>query len=143
MGSNIIIEFNDPTNTYGYIECSRLIIGEYWSPKYNTGFGMSMVQVDSSTADRSDSGDYIPVKGTKHRQLSFDMAWMDANDRNNLNNIANNNGTILPVFISLFPDDVDPFKEQIYQIYGFLMQEPALAHTMHTMYSTRLEITEY
>lgn len=143
VGSTVIIEFSDPNNAYGYIECSRIVMGEYWSPKYNTGFGMTMTQVDSSTANRSDSGDYLPIKGPKHRQLSFDLAWMDANDRDKINDIANNNGSVLPLFVSLFPEDGDPLKEQVYQIYGFLMQEPALAHAMHTMYSTRLEVTEY
>lgn len=138
--------------TYGvsniYIEASRLIVGKYWSPKYNTDFGLSNTVKDLSTHDRTDAGDLITKRGPRFSSLAFNLNWLDQSDRIQLTKILLGNGIPKPLFISLFPDNtdtglaVDYEKERAHQVYGKLMQVPGVQYSTLDMYSTQIEIEE-
>jgi hypothetical protein len=139
----IIIEIVDTANTAGYIECSRLVAGAVWSPTYNMALGTPMEPIDTSTNDRSESGDLITTRGIRYRTLSFDLTWLLAVDRQRVNEIKRGNGKTKSLFVSLFPEDVDTEKEQIWQIYGRLKDIGAMTHDMPTIYSTSISIEEF
>lgn len=138
--------------TYGavnlYIEASRLIIGRYWSPKYNTDYGLSNTVKDMSTHDRTDAGDLITKRGPRYSTLSFDLKWLDQSDRIELTKLLIGSGISKPVFISLFPDNtdtglaVDYEKERAHQCYGKMVQIPGVSYSTLDMYSTQIEIEE-
>ena len=138
--------------TYGetniYIEASRLIVGKYWSPKYNTDYGLSNTIKDLSTHDRTDAGDLITKRGPRFSSLNFDLKWLDQSDRIQLTKILLGNGLPKPIFISLFPDNtdtglvIDYEKERAHQCYGKLTQVPGVQYSTLDMYSTQIEIEE-
>lgn len=132
--------------TNRYIEASRLIIGKYWSPKYNTGYGMSTTQQDLSTHERTESGDLVTQRGPRFNKLNFDLNFLDQTDRKELTRIMLGNGLPKPLFISLFPDNgttsAQAEMERAHQIYGKLMQVPGISYSMFDTYSTQLELEE-
>lgn len=123
-----------------YIEASRVIMGSHWSPKYNTSFGLSITPKDSSSHNRTIAGDLDTVRSTMSESLTFELKYMDSADKVQFRKLARSNGISKPLFISLFPDDIDSTKEQAFQIYGKLSQLDSLAHPVFEMYSSSITI---
>ncbi|MGA1046953.1 MAG: hypothetical protein ACO3UU_03010 [Minisyncoccia bacterium] len=138
------IEIYDPSATY--IEISRLIVGNYWSPKYNTGYGISAGIKDLSEHVRTENGDLLTRRGPRFKTLNFDLQWLDTSDRKEITRIFLGNGASKPLFVSLFPDssgtDEDFQREGIHQIYGKMVQIPGVSYTSYEIYSTNIEIEE-
>jgi len=141
--TSLLIEIVDTANYSPYIEASRLIIGNYWSPKYNTSFGLSNTYQDLSSNSRSESGDLISNRGVIYNSLSFDLSYLTPADRLEMSRILKGNGVSKPLLVSLFPDNSEDYaKEQAHQIYGKLTQLSGIQHTMFDIYGTQIEIEE-
>lgn len=138
----LVLDIVDSSNPAGYIECSKLVTGSAWSPIYNTGFGMSSTPTDTSVKNRSEAGDLVLTRNPRYKSMSFDLSWMQAQDRQRFNEIIAGNGLTKSLFVSLFPEDSDVEKEQTYQVYGKLSQIGGITHPMHTIYSSRIDIEE-
>lgn len=138
-----VITITDTNNPDKFIEISRLIMGTYWSPKYNTSYGLSKTTKDLSTSERSEAGDLVTLIKPSYDTLSFDMKFLNAEDRTNLQKIIKNNGTTKSIFVSLFPENEADFgKEQMYQIYGRMSQLFPVDHPLYEMYGSQLDIEE-
>lgn len=132
---------NTSPNTY--IEISRLIVGDYWSPTYNTSYGLSTQLQDLSSHERTESGDLITNRGTIHNTMSFTLDYLNVADRLQLTSLLKNNGLYRPIFISLFPDNSSDWtKEQAHQIYGKLSQLSAITHPYMELYNSNIDIEE-
>jgi hypothetical protein len=129
-----------------YIEASRLIIGRYWTPVYNTGYGMTATIKDLSAHDRTESGDLVTQRGPRFNSLSFDLAYLSPTDRIQMTKLLLGNGISKPLFVSLFPDNGsttnDYEMERAHQIYGKLMQTPGISYHTLDMYSSQIELEE-
>jgi len=140
----IVDTFTSKTNSY--IEASRLILGTYWSPKYNTGYGMSTTQVDLSTHDRTESGDLVTQRGPRFNKLNFDLGFLEQADRRELTKIMLGNGLPKPIFVSLFPANgttaAQLEMERAHQIYGKFMSLPGVSYSMLDTYATQIELEE-
>lgn len=142
-GTVVVISITDTNNTAGYLECSRLIIGPYFSPIYNTSFGMGVGSKDLSNHERTESGDLISNRGIRYSSMTFDLKYLTPADRLQFTSILRGGGLPVPLFISLFPDNSEDYaKEQVYQIYGKLSQLSAITHPIFGIYSTTIEIEE-
>ena len=140
--TSIVIEISDQYNTDKYIEVSRLIIGSYWTPIYNTQYGLTSTINDLTTNERTESGNLFTNRSAKFRTLNFDVGYLTASDRNNLFSIFRGSGTSRPLFVSLFPEDTDLEKERDFQIYGKLSGINPITHNTLDLYSSSLEIQE-
>lgn len=142
--TSLSIEIVDPNNTSKYIEAARLIVGAYWSPKYNTTYGLSSGTKDTTTNSRSESGDLISNRGIRFRTIDFDLKWLTPSDQLDMTNIFRANGTYKPLFVSLFPDnDTDDYiMEQSHQLYGKLSSASSMQLNMGNLYSTKLSLEE-
>lgn len=141
--TSVGIEIVDSANTAGYIEASRLILGSYWTPTYNTGFGLGTQMKDLSTQYRSEAGDLLTNRGPRFNSMSFDLQWMNPTDRWNLSKILSGNGLGRPMLISLFPDNsADWEREDAHQIYGKMVTLGAVTLPIFDMYSTKIDIEE-
>jgi hypothetical protein len=138
----IVVDLVDTSNASGYIEVSRMVAGSYWSPTFNTSYGIPVTYKDLSSNARSDAGDLITTIGTRAKSISFDLASMLASDKQRFSQIVKGNGLPRPLFISIFPNDTDTDKEQTYQIYGKLTNLGALSQPNALLYSSQLEIEE-
>jgi len=139
---SIVITIKDPSNSSSYIEASRIILGAYWSPIYNTSFGLSTTIKDLSEHQRTESGDLATNRGIRFNTMTFDLKYLTQGDRLNLTGILKGNGIPKPLFISLFPNDADSTKEQSHQIYGKLSQLAGISNPIFDMYSSSIDIEE-
>lgn len=140
--TSLLIEIVDSQNQSPYIEASRLVVGPYWYPKYNTSYGLSSTTKDLSAHTRTESGDLVTNRGINYRSIKFDLTWLTPTDRLEFNKILRG-GLPRPLLISLFPDNSSDWeKEQTHQIYGKLSQLPDLVHPMFEMYSTTIDFEE-
>lgn len=105
-------------NLAGYIDCSRLVVGAYWSPSINADWGASVSIVDTSTTERSEAGDLISDRGILHDRLTFDLGALKEVDRANLMLLIRKSGTARNIFINLLPGDESSIAEQDFMIYG-------------------------
>lgn len=125
-----------------YVEVGRVIVGDYWSPTYNTEFGLSVGIEDSSTSQRAQNGALITDIGTSYKTLSFNLNYLTEADRTVLFDIIRSVGTRGSLYVSLFPEDDNPIKEYTYQIYGRLTDLATISHPMYTMYASTINIQE-
>lgn len=138
---SIVIEITNADNIDRYIEVSRLIVGNYWSPTYNFPYGLGLGHKNTGSTERSEAGDLISVVGSQNPVLTFDLAYMDTMDKNEMVRLIQKRSTHSPIFVSLFPENAaDPVKEQMYQIYGKLAQTPGVTHFTLDMYNSQVEV---
>jgi hypothetical protein len=139
----LTIDFYDNNNSLGYLDASRLVVGTYWSPTYNTGFGLPKGSVDTTSNDRSEAGDLLTTRGIRYDTMSFEIPWMTVEDLTQFNYIRKLCGKTKPVYVSLFPEDSMPEKESSWQIYGNLTELEALTHNDPLLFSSSVSIEEF
>jgi hypothetical protein len=138
----VVIDLVDTSNALGYVEAAKIVVGQYWSPSVNTGYG-AKVGVDETTRhERSDAGDLRTDRGASYKTLTFDLGLMPATDRNQMWNIIRGNGMYKPVFVSLCPESSDTMEEQIFQIYGKMTRASGLQYQFMNQFATSLQIEE-
>lgn len=113
----VVIDLVDTSNAAGYIDCSRVVCGQYWSSTYNVSNGISHTINDSSQTVRNDSGDLLSDRGFIFDQLKFDFSVLLESDKSQLNQILKYVGTNKNIFVSLMPEN-NSSREQDYIIYG-------------------------
>lgn len=132
----------DSGNTQGYMEVSRIVCGSYWSPTYNTEYGLSVDYKDTSQHSRTQAGNILTEIATAYKTLNFSLGYMNAADRNTLVRILRQNGMRKSLWISLFPLDTEPEKEYIYSVYGKLSQSATITHPQFSQYASTITIEE-
>jgi hypothetical protein len=134
--TSFTLTFNTPE------KLSRVVIGNYWTPTYNTNYGITVGYTDASTHERLQSGDLYTVVGPRNKTLTFELQYLNEADKFRLFDIIRTRGKVTPIFVSAFPDDTDKEKEQMFQIYGKFSEVPGLSHTMYTMYASTITLEE-
>jgi len=124
------------------VKVSRFIIGNYWSPTHNMGFGISVGYTDATTIERLQTGDQYIVSLPRHKTMQFELQYLNEDDKFRMFDIARICGKATPIFVSGFPSDSYKDKEQMYSIYGRFNTPPNIAHTIFTMYSSSLQLEE-
>jgi hypothetical protein len=125
------------------VKISRFIIGKYWSPTHNVGYGVSVGYNDATTIERLQSGDQYVVKQPKSKTLQFDLQYLNEADKFQLFDILRVQGKATPIFVSVFPQDTYQDKEQMYSVYGRFNTLSNIAHTTYTMYSSTIQLEEF
>jgi hypothetical protein len=124
------------------VKVSKFIVGNYWSPKYNTGFGVQVGYADASTSERLQSGDLYTTIAPRNKTLQFDLQYMDESDKFQLFDILRSCGKVTPLFVSIFPDNTDKQKEQMYSIYGKLNNLSNISYVMFSFYASSVSLEE-
>lgn len=110
------------TNTLGYIDCARLVIGSHWEPKQNVQNGsLQMSPQDTSTTTRTDAGDLISSRSIVYDTLSLSTAYLPEADRASFYRILKQ-GSSKYVLLSVFPNTNNSTLEADHTIYGRLAQ---------------------
>lgn len=139
----VVVTIIDSSNPSGYIEAARLIIGDYWSPDRNAeSDSVQLTPFDDSKHYRSEAGSLWTDRGPMYKKLSFDLGYMTPSDRNNMWKIMRGNGMTTSVYVSMVPESVDAYDEQIYTIYGRLSNASALQYKYSHLYATKLQMEE-
>jgi hypothetical protein len=139
--STIRIVISDPANTAGYLEFSNLIIGEYWSPTYNTSYGLNTGITDSSIIDRSESGNLMSCRKPSFRTMRFNLDWLNTADRLAMQKLIQGAGKSATIFISLFPEEGTNL-ENYHQIYGKQTQLNNISYSNYAFYASSIDVEE-
>ncbi|KQQ40475.1 hypothetical protein ASF61_06900 [Duganella sp. Leaf126] len=124
----------------GYLEISRLVAGNYWSPQHNPDYGAGVTPVDTSEAYRTAAGQAKSNVGTKHKILDLNLGFMTEADRAYISRIVDERGTVKPVLASLYPENTNKLKEQAHMLYGRFVNLSAITAPSFSLYSTPLQI---
>lgn len=138
----VVVDIVDTSNTSGYIELSRVVMGGYFSPENDAELDASTEVIETSKSERNDATDLITDLGGKSKKISFNLSHMTPSDRNSVTNILKGNGVSRPIFLSLYPNSTDPSEEQLYQIWGKLSQQSSVTMAYWNAYSTTITIEE-
>lgn len=138
---SMVIELSDPDNTVGYIDNSRIIAGDYWSPTYNLEKGMQASTIDSSTISESNAGSLIYLRGFIRDKLTIDFALIPEIDRSTLLNIIKSAGIHKNILLSVFPETYNSYEND-FLIYGKRSNAP-IVNSLYGFYKNTLEITSW
>jgi hypothetical protein len=136
----LAIDIVDASNAAGYIEAAFLVAGAYWESATNFDYGASAQLIDSTKNSRSDAGDLISDAGTVSKKVSIPLSKLSPTDRAALWSILRSGGTRYPVFLSMFPGSSDLALERDHQVYGKLVQLPAMALPFYNIASATVEV---
>lgn len=125
------------------VSVSKFIIGNYWSPTHNIGYGISVGYNDTSTIERLQTGDQYVTNQPRNKTLQFDLQYLNEQDKFELFDIIRVGGKLNPIFVSAFPNDSLVDKEQMYSIYGRAANLANISHYTYTMYSSQLQLEEF
>ena len=128
----------------GFIDCSRIVIGEYWSPRFNFENGINLDITDSSTISRTNAGELVYDRGFIHSKLEFKYALLEDADRDKLISIFKEVGVYKNILINLFPSDgiTSGQNEAQYTIYG-KRSNTSIAHRLYGFHNHSMEITSW
>lgn len=114
----IEVDIVDSSNAAGYIDCSRLVAGPYWSPTYNADYGAQSGIEDTSTVRRTQAGDLVPQLGFLNDSMSLNLSLLSMTERAEMVKLMRTAGTSRNVFLSLLPADASATATQDHMIYG-------------------------
>lgn len=134
-----VIDIVDSTNPAGYIDCARLVVGAYWSPEKNAGYGAQFSLVDNSVASRNDAGDVLVELQPRHETMSFSINEMYEADRNALMQIIRSVGVSRNILVSLLPESDNAQSEVEGLIYGKRANSP-FSLDYYRAYSHKVDI---
>ena len=136
----VVISIVDTGNPIGYIDCSRIVCGEYWQPTYNVQRGLSLEVSDTSDTSRSDSGDSITDTGILFDKISFDFSILPESDRTTLVKLMKRVGIHKNIFVNVLPNDASHYAEQDFMIYG-KRNNSSTQYQVYGFYNSSMEIT--
>lgn len=124
------------------VNVSRILIGNYWEPKHNISYGITVGYNDSTTVERLQSGDQYVITSPRNKTMNFDLQYIADQDKYVLFDILRTSGKAVPIFVSLFPEDADKNLEQMYSIYGRFNTLPNMSYATYTMHASSLQLEE-
>ena len=136
----LVIEVSAPQSPEGYLEISRLVVGNYWSPEHNAEYGAQLQLQDASEDYRTGAGDLKTQIRPTSDKLSINLAHLTPADRARFMRILRENGKGKAMLFSLFPENPDPLLEQDHMLYGKASNIDAVATPYFETYSAPLQI---
>jgi hypothetical protein len=135
----LVIRVKDSGSLQGYLELSRVFVGEAFSPDENASYDPARTPVSTTTPFYTDAGDRRSVKGTKRWKLSIELGSMTERDRAFVCDMQVANDLDGPSIIDLYPSDLSHERARDHRIYGALVQTSAMRRPNFAQHATTLE----
>ncbi len=136
------INIDDINNVDGYIELSNLMAGPVWSPRYGVDGTVDLKFTDTSNILKTTNGNKLLNTGILYKEISMSMGHLTERDKDRLFDIIKLAGTKYPIYVTMYPDDPNGNKEQMYQVYGKITNSATLTNPMYRMYANDLTVEE-
>jgi hypothetical protein len=141
--TQVVITIDDPTNTAGYIEGSRLVVGERWTPSNNFNWGAVLTPDSLTQQRRYESGALRSIKGARFRRLSLSLANMTPDDRAVFSQLQQLVGTDRDFLICAYPESgADVFKEADYTMLGKFPRASGITSSTFGRFAAPIEVEE-
>jgi hypothetical protein len=138
----LVVDLVDTSNAAGYIDCARLIAGNYWESSKNPSYGAKMSVSDTSKSARNDAGDLLSDLGVKYETLNVNLALLSTSDRAYLLRILRSAGTGRNILASVYPDSGNSTLEQDHTIYG-KRSNSDISTDFYNQYSNTLQMESW
>lgn len=99
------ITITDAANADGFLECRRLMAGQFFQPRRGPGFGAQLVQASASRTARSDSGSRTPDARGNWRELAITLGNVEAEDLDDWAAILQYHDKVLTTAVDIYPGD--------------------------------------
>lgn len=139
--ASVVIDVADPTNPAGYIQASRLVIGDVWSPDNNFSWNSGLTWASSSKQQRTESGTLRTEQGAQFRKLSLSFEWMSEADRRRFSEIAQQVSTTRDFLLAAYPQ-ADQFKAADFTMMAKFARDLATTARAFGVYQAPIEIEE-
>lgn len=142
MVRSCTIELSDTNNLAGFIDCSKIIVGDYWESTYNIENGAQLISTDDSLITRTNGGELVADIGFIYDKVSFNFSLLPEVDKSDITKIIRNVGTNKNFFVSLLPGEIIGSEEQDFMVYG-KRSNSNLTYKLFGYYSHSMEITSW
>jgi hypothetical protein len=139
---SLVIELEDIGNTSGYLQAFRLIAGLHWSPSVGTVYGVQMRRATTGKRADTDSGQVLLSRGTRYRELVFQMPGLTAAERTQMWTHIESIADDRPVLVALFPGAANPAMDALHAVYGWWPAQQGAAYDAFNRFSTDVTIRE-
>lgn len=140
--TSVQIDIDDPYNPAGYVEASRLVIGERWEPEKNHSWGALLSFEERGKQSRAEDGSLRSEPGVKLRSLKLSLDWMKEPDRARFGEITRRLGTKTDFLISVYPADASADKEAHYTLVAKFIRPPGIGNTRYNTSASQVELEE-
>lgn len=130
---------SDPDNLQGYIEVADIFAGRVWAPSRSPDYNPSRTASGTGESFRDGDGGLRSIKGTKFDSMAVSLSHMSEADRAEFWEIQLGNGTDVPMFVSLYPNDPSGTRERDHQMYGCLVETAAMRRPNFAEHATDIE----
>lgn len=134
------VEVSDPDNLQGHLECGRIILGEWWSPKETADNGASRTPGSLSKQYRNGAGTLKTDIGTKYVRQSIALSHFDEEDRAAFLDIVRANDIDVPFIFDLSPGDPDHVYQRDHMGYYKFIVPPTLSTPGFERFATTIEM---
>lgn len=141
-GRSVVIDLVDSSNTSGYLEASRLVIGRRYEPQFNMSNGIILSFEERGKQARSEDGTLRSEQGVKMRNMSFSMDTFQEADRADIAEISRRLGTKTDFLISAFPSDISLDLDIHYTMMAKFTRVPGIGAPHYGFYSTQINVEE-
>ena len=138
----IKITLNSSTSGNTFIDCARIVCGEYWEPTRQVDKGIELGFTDQSEIITTRSGNTYVDRKPITETMSFQLQYLGERDRQQFMKIMRSWGSTGLVYVCVFPDNTNPELTQAYSIYGRL-QANALQYQFFNYYSSSVQLTSW
>lgn len=104
LASSVVIDVDDASNPAGYVEASRLVIGERWEPVTNMSWGAQLTFEERGNQSRADDGSLRSEPGAVSRALEFNLDWLAEPDRAAMAEMTRYLGVHRDFLVSAYPN---------------------------------------
>lgn len=135
------IIITDTSNTDGYFDIGRIVLGASFSPTYNFSYGASTYYQDGIEQVRSESGGLYSTGSGQHRQFDISLDWLSDSDRMTLELLMLKHGRTKDLLVSKFPG-VGGDKEMLGTMIAKRGEPPVLTQNFYNNSQNTLTLLE-
>jgi len=135
------IKLRDAGNPAGYVQASRLLMGQFLSPEWNMDWGAGVEWLDSSQHVRMEGGALQTISGIVTRQVTLNLSHLTESDRVRFEMDLAARGKAQDVFISLYPEQ-GGMQEVTHMMIGRRQNNIHLPHSYSLGWGTQLTFIE-
>ena len=139
---SVLVEIEDLANTSGFIDLSRLVIGDYWSPQFGTGYTAEYTLEDLSQNKRTEAGDLLSTRQPIIERITFNLNALGPTDRQDLLRIAGKAGVYKNILVAILPEDQDAGIRHSSVVYG-KRQNSSIRFEAYQMYGSQFTVESW
>ena len=139
--SSFRLTLSDSTNSDGYMQASRLILGPVMSGIKNAAWGATFGWEEPTEQIRTAGGTVLSTTGTPTRVLNFTLEYLDDTERPKIMEMRRQVGLRKDFFISLFPETGGSY-ERDHAMLGKFSNSDLITAPRFQEYNTKLQIRE-